>query len=310
MPDFSIRTTTELSATEIDGVLALLAAATAADGVAPLDEDGRLGLRTSEPARRHVVAELTEAEQRTIVGYAHREVPAVGSGEETGGEVVAHPDFRRTGIGRRLVGELLRLAPNAPLRIWAHGDRPGSTAFATHLGFAKVRELWRMRAPLDDVEPIDPPAGVTIRTFRPGADNAAWLAVNAAAFASHPEQGRWTEPDLRQRLAEPWFAAEGFFLAERGDELLGFHWTKIHRDDDPPVGEIYILGIHPDAHGMGLGKALASSGLRYLREQGLAEVTLFVESDNVAAIRLYERLGFTHTASDSMYRHPGGLSTH
>ena len=61
------------------------------------------------------------------------------------------------------------------------------------------------------------PAGIEIRTFRPGtADELDWLTTNAEAFADHPEQGRLTAEDLAERMAEPWFDPEGFFVAYRG----------------------------------------------------------------------------------------------
>src|SRR6185437_13617964 len=98
------------------------------------------------------------------------------------------------------------------------------------------------------------PAGVRLRTFRPGADDEAWLALNAAAFADHPEQGSWTLQDLHARMAESWFDPQGFLLAETEDgELAGFHWTKIHGGDGhghqhsgdhghEPIGEVYVVG--------------------------------------------------------------------
>jgi mycothiol synthase len=55
---------------------------------------------------------------------------------------------------------------------------------------------------------------VFIRQFDPDRDRAAWVALNAAAFADHPEQGRLTLADLDQRLAQPWFDAAGFLVAE------------------------------------------------------------------------------------------------
>ncbi|MBO0775978.1 MAG: mycothiol synthase, partial [Actinobacteria bacterium] len=167
-----------------------------------------------------------------------------------------------------------------------------------------------LAAPLP--EPVQP-AGVIIRTFRPGQDEQAWLTVNARAFASHPEQGRWTRADLDRREREPWFDPAGFFLAERDGRLAGFHWTKIHSaratPGGTPVGEVYVVGVDPAGQGTGLGRALTLTGLHYLRNRGLPAVMLYVEEANTAAIRLYQSLGFAHTASDVMYRHPGAASS-
>lgn len=145
------------------------------------------------------------------------------------------------------------------------------------------------------------PTDVTVRTFVPGQDDAAWLAVNAAAFAHHPEQGSLTQRDLDDRKAESWFDPAGFFLAFRGDRLAGFHWTKVHERER--LGEVYVLGIHPDEQGGGLGRALTLIGLRHLvHDRGLPTAMLYVDADNAPALAVYERLGFTTHEVDLMYR--------
>jgi mycothiol synthase len=152
---------------------------------------------------------------------------------------------------------------------------------------------------------------VTVQPFRPGRDEDAWLRVNARAFAWHPEQGRMTRGDLELREAEPWFDPEGFLMAWRGDpedggELLGSHWTKVHPPGDvgeDPVGEIYVLGVDPDAQGLRLGRALTDLGLAHLRARGLGQVLLYVEEDNTAAVRLYEGRGFQRFSVDVSWRH-------
>ena len=144
-----------------------------------------------------------------------------------------------------------------------------------------------------------------------GQDEDEWTDLNARAFAGHPEQGAWTREDLDLREREPWFDPDGFFLAERGGKLIGFHWTKIHEAQDhetrahEPIGEVYVVGVAPEARGTGLGRALTLVGLRYLRSRGLFQVMLYVDESNTAAIGLYESLGFTHWDTDVMYRGGG-----
>jgi mycothiol synthase len=314
-------------------VLALLRAATAADGVRPLSEEAELRLQHGGPdGGRDLLARTPAGE---LAGYARFE-----GGDGTGdaeGELVVSPGHRREGVGRALLTRLEELAGTRPLRLWAHGDLPGSAELVSGRGYRRARVLLQMRRDLAGVDPDPRPAlpeGLRVRTFRPGRDERAWLRVNARAFAGHPEQGAWTADDLRLREAEPWFDPAGFFLAWRGEPgdggvplgsrgepqggtllgsrgdpqggtLLGFHWTKVHPpgDEGPEaVGEVYVLGIDPDAQGLGLGRALTDLGLAHLRGRGLAQVLLYVEEDNTAAVTLYGRSGFTRHAVDVSWR--------
>jgi mycothiol synthase len=181
------------------------------------------------------------------------------------------------------------------------------------MGFARSRVLWQMRRSLADPLPeVVVPEGVTIRTFEVGADEQPWTEINNRAFADHPDQGRWGVDEVLLREAEPWFDPKGFFLAFRGDKLVGFHWTKVHGalthahgddthehpHDHPPVGEVYVVGVDPSEQGHGLGPALTLIGLHHLKALGLDEVLLYVDESNVHAIRVYERLGFTRYSTD------------
>ena len=297
-----------LSPALADQVRRLAAAAARADGVAPLSEDVLLQVRHGSGARARDLV-LTSGDG-VLAGYAHLDAPdEEAQGGDGSGELVVHPDRRRLGYGAALSAALLAGAGGAGIRLWAHGELPGAVGLAKTAGFTRFRALWQMRMPLARVpagEPAVPP-GVTIRAFRPGSDEEGWLAVNHRAFAHHPEQGAWTMSDLRLREAEPWFDPDGFFLAERDGKLAGFHWTKVHEDGGEggaPIGEVYVVGVDPGQQGGGLGRALTLAGLAHLRRRGLAEVMLYVDEDNSAAIRLYTALGFHRWSTDAMYRHP------
>jgi mycothiol synthase len=160
---------------------------------------------------------------------------------------------------------------------------------AEHAGLQPGRRLLQMRRAL----PAEIPFDVTTRTFRMGADEEAWLEVNNAAFAWHPEQGGWTLDTIRARESEPWFDPKGFLIHDRDGRIAAFCWTKVHDDVEPQLGEIYVIAVHPDFHGHGLGRALTLAGLDSLAERGLEVGMLYVDEDNHSAVGLYRALGFT-----------------
>ena len=266
-------------------VRSVVAAAAASDGLEPLDEASLLRLRHRGLAGSALWVAGSE-------GFAWLHDGAL--------DLVVAPAARGRGLGGRLAAEAV--PASGPLTAWSHGNHPAAAALAPRFGLQRVRDLWVMRRPLSDLPAVadllaDP--SVDVRAFRVGVDEEAFLAVNAAAFAHHPEQGGMTRADLDARLAEPWFDAGGFFLAWRGDELLGYHWTKVHTDPAGDFGEVYVVGIAPTAQGGGLGRLLTLTGLHHLAGRGLPEVILYVESDNAPAVAVYERLGFAHAPADT-----------
>jgi mycothiol synthase len=277
-----------LEPARIEAVVKLAEAATAADGAAPLNEAALLHLRRPRPGVVHLLAD----QAGHLIGYAqlHGEPPS------RTGELVVHPDHRGQGVGRKLLAAMIT---QGPLRVWAMGETGAAQALARGSQLVPVRRLLIMKRSLAGVIPVSPPpTGVTIRTFVVGEDEREWLAVNARAFAGHPEQGRIGLDDLTDRMAEPWFDPEGFFVAIRDSAMIGFHWTKQHPGG---LGEVYVLGVDPEAGGEGLGRALLSIGLEYLRQRGNTEVELYVEADNQPAVALYGGYGFRVVSRDVMY---------
>jgi mycothiol synthase len=304
-----------LSASQAGQVLALAAAAQAADGVAPLSENALLQIQHGSGG---LARDLLLTVNDSVAGYAHLDGPeAPEAGDMTAGdadsadlsgELVVHPAHRRRGYGSALLSAVTAGADGHGIRVWAHGDLPAAAALARSAGFTRVRALWQMRMSLGDrvLPRLVFPAGVSLRTFRPGEDEEEWLAVNRRAFAHHPEQGSWTRKDLEVREAEPWFDPAGFFIAERDGRMAGFHWTKVHPadgDGGAPIGEVYVVGVDPARQGGGLGRALTLAGVARLQRLGLSHVMLYVDESNTAAVRMYTSLGFGRWHTDVMYRH-------
>lgn len=180
---------------------------------------------------------------------------------------------------------------------WVDDPTDADLAFADEHALAPVRGLHEMRRPL----PLDQHAAIPTRDFVAGVDDEAWLAVNNRAFSEHGEQGGWTRDDLQLRTAESWFDPRGFRIHEIDGRIAAFCWTKLHHELDPVIGEIYVIAVDPDFHGQGLGKQLTLAGLDSIAARGIREANLYVDADNVAAVGLYERLGFTIHRSRQAY---------
>lgn len=193
--------------------------------------------------------------------------------------------------------DVVRAGGGGPVYVWVSAPTPEDDAVATGAGLTVGRDLYELRValPMADVE-------LAWRPFRRPDDEAGWLEVNNAAFDWHPEQGGWTPAMLGAHLDEPWVDLEGFLVHERDGRMAGFCWTKVHGDEDPPLGEIYVIAVHPDFHGSGLGKALTLAAMSWLhRRRGITVGNLYVDGGNTTALGMYEALGFRRHRMDRAY---------
>jgi mycothiol synthase len=295
-----------LSKSQQESVLSLIKAALDFDGTPAIAEHVLLHLRHGgDKSDSHLVIE----ENQQVITYAHLDTTDLVAGPSV--EAVVHPQHRGKGLGALILKEAIKICGDRT-RIWSHGDLPAAKAIAASL---KLERLWSnllMSKSLGEIQPVT--AKYPIRTFIPSLDNQAFLALNNEVFADYPDQGGWSEDDLKVRVNESWFDDKGFFVAEEKGELIGFCWTKIHGahthshsggDDDhghEALGEIYVLAVNPDYKGQGVGRDLTITGLNYLRYQGLNNVMLYVGVENKPAFKLYKSLGFNEFGSDVMYR--------
>lgn len=252
--------------------------------------EGFAGLVAWEPGHPHPV------------GYAQLSRGDHGSDKNWALELVVDPHHRTPGntVAADLLHSAVQLVASeggGHLHLWVNQPSPVHDRLAAAAGLAPGRTLYQMRRPL----PFEQRASIATRPFRVGLDEEAWLEVNNRAFAEHPEQGGWSLATLRARQAQPWFDPAGFLLHEKEGRLAGFCWTKVHHTSEARTGEIYVVAVHPDFAGRGLGRQLVLAGLDFLTTKGLQEAMLYVDATNTRAVKMYVDLGFVVDHIDRAY---------
>lgn len=269
----------------------LLLAVERADGQRPLSDHLWIDLR--QGGRPGYVGLLgRQADHDHLIAYCQ-----VSRGNDSWAlDLIVHPHHRyeMATIGPQLLSEAMHViheAGGGHVHWWVFEPNEIHATLAQSVGLHAGRTMLQMRVAL----PLRETSDIVTTPFRSGVDDERWLAVNNAAFADHLEQGGWTQSTLESRKQEPWFNPNGFLLHYAHDDLAGFCWTKVHLEHSPVLGEIYVIAVHPQFAGKGLGRALTIAGLAYLHRAGISTGMLHVDADNERAVQLYKSLGFTVT---------------
>ena len=125
-------------------------------------------------------------------------------------------------------------------------------------------------------------AAIRIRRARP-ADLDALVALERAAFTTDHLSRRQYARHLRGTGAVVLAAAAGPVLS--GKAVVFFR-----RNSD--IARLYSIAVDATARGSGVGAALLDAAEHAASRRGAKRMRLEVRTDNAAAIRLYERLGF------------------
>jgi mycothiol synthase len=249
-----------------------------------------------------------------LVGWAQIDGP--GDGRALTLEAVVLPHLDGSGLDDSLLDTLVDSAlaefvqsGGGPLRWWVNHASDTDDMRAAARGFSTERDLIQLRCALPlPARPVRPSGratvSVTTRAFRVGQDEAGWLLQNNRAFDGHPEQGRWDLATLETREAEAWFDPQGFRVLEVDGRIAGSCWTKVHSSATSAEGEIYVIGVDPDFHGRGWGRALTEDGFAWLASQGVRSGMLYVDAANLAAVGLYTSMGMTTDHVDRSYVNP------
>ena len=314
--DPSIHVLLELPDAVSASVRAMAVACEQADGSPPLSEETLLELRRPESRVLHLLAGTDPVRSDGYGFLRHAAHPPVGGVQEPAElEFMVAPERRGRRAGTALLGRALVEAGDSGLVVWAHGTLPAARRLAETNGLVPARRTAAPR-PRDGrtdrsggLSPAHPTARVHPAHLPPwrrgGGARRECRRVRRTSRTGGAVCGRAGGPDGRA-----WFDPAGLLLAVQtsGDgvdgRIVGFHWTKIEpsrSEDDQRIGEVYVLGTHPDAAGHGLGSFLLAAGLASLARRGVSRVHLYVEAENTVARRMYEKAGFAVEVVDTRY---------
>jgi len=204
--------------------------------------------------------------------------------------------YRRRGVGSALLAATC--AAIEPIRerhglnelsVSAWEPNPAATAFAARHGFRHARHFWRMERPRGPVALPLWPGGVRAHAF--DGSESSLLDFNRSynrAFAEHYHYVRSSVEDTRAFIGMSHFRPEGLALAYRDGECVGFCRNALFGEP----GEVALIGVVPEARGIGLGRALLRWGVGWLQNGDANPVYLMVDGENESALRLYRSEGF------------------
>lgn len=125
--------------------------------------------------------------------------------------------------------------------------------------------------------------GIRIRRMNE-ADLPAVVQTDAASF-----EPLWHNPllTLRNAFAQSLIGT----VAEDDDGIMGYQLTTGHGQR----AHLARLAVHPRIQGRGVGRLLLTDLFARLSGHGIGRLSVNTQNDNLASLRLYERMGFVRT---------------
>lgn len=253
---------------------------------------------------------IAEASQQ-VVGWAR--MIDFGAASD-GGRLLVHsghvdPAWRRRGIGGALLlgaqTELNRLVAGKPspdgttarYETFVHAANQSTISMLDRDGYRARRYMIEMVRPLDEVTPVELPAGLTTRPATEDDRRSVVLALDAAMH-DHPGWPTVTEEQLMGMSAHPNRGQlDVWQIAWDGERVVGGVLGYVDLDENAALGRNrgYTEGIFTirGYRGRGIAAALISRNLALLKARGLTEAALSVDTENPSgALGLYQRQGF------------------
>jgi mycothiol synthase len=284
---------------------------------------------TSYEAFRTYYENLSNCDLTTDLVIAERDGVLIGYGraswhDEVNGErvyditVLAHPDHAATLMGplhdmvEARLREIAASHPPGPKHLQAESTDGATirTAVLEARGYLPVRYgFYMLRPNLDDLADADLPDGFEVRPVQPDHLRAIFEAEQEA-FRDHWGASVPTEEDFRRFVADPNEGDTSLWqVAWAGDEVAGMVRAYINAEENERLhrrrGMVENISVRRPYRRRGLARALIARAIRALRERGMTEGALGVDTENPSgALRLYESCGFVAVKRDAVYRKP------
>jgi ribosomal protein S18 acetylase RimI-like enzyme len=229
-------------------------------------------------------------------------------------------EFRGHGLWESMVRqselrmrEIAQEHPPVPQRFfqaWASDNQVEWIAVLENTGYQVVRRFNNMLYSLGEAPEIPLPAGFELRPVRPDHMRHVWEAqkeMNAGLFENVAED--WLDEKYPAWLINPSNTPQFWQLAWDGAHLAGMVLTRINEKENEEHnrkrGYTEHIYVRPPWRKRGLASALIARSLRVLKEQGMLEAELGVDSENEsAAFHLYQRMGYQTFSVDTWFRKP------
>jgi ribosomal protein S18 acetylase RimI-like enzyme len=201
-------------------------------------------------------------------------------------------------------------APEKVLATFGGDSVPRLEALALAAGFVPVRHGYSMVRPhVEDLPDSDLPEGLEIRPVRPEHLRPIWDAA-VEAFRDAWGFVEPTEVDYQHYLTDPLDSQTDLWqIAWDGDEVAGQVRAFINEFENEQLGRkrgyTESISVRRPWRRRGLARALIGASIRQLRERGMTETALGVDTENVTgALRLYESCGYVPVARTSVLEKP------
>ena len=212
------------------------------------------------------------------------------------GVLCVHLQYRRRGIGTRLLQEISREAlRRGSTRLMVTGidlRNPDAVGFLTSSGFRLHRDGVRMEWVPRDLPVVSLPSGYGLRSFRPG-DEAEWAYLINRAYSTTPNPTDFTaEKVLEKWVNTPFFLPDGSYFVTWGGRMVGCFMAWKQVDEGPRRGRLHWLAVDPDHRRKGIARFLTVKVIRHLQALGLDSIFLDTGYNLDIAMKIYRDLGF------------------